>query len=165
MLNSKEVFTIGYQGLRSEDFILLLKENSIEQLLDVREIALSRKKGFSKRALMSVLEENGIMYKHMPSLGSPREIRRILKENWDYEAFFREYERHLSGKDVREEMIDLAGLSEARRTAIMCFEKDWKTCHRRVIADHLKNSDWLVVNLDPGIPIKVNSKTEAKRSD
>ena len=161
-LNSKKVFTIGYQGLRREDFILLLKENEIEQLLDIREVALSRKKGFSKTALMNGLKESGIRYKHMSSLGSPREIRRTLKENWDYETFFTEYRKHISDNEVREEITDLEGLSEVRRTAIMCFEKDWRTCHRSVLANYLESRDWQIVNLGDSTPVEVNAEPKLR---
>ena len=156
--SSKKAFTIGYQGLRSEDFILLLKENEIEQLLDVREVALSRKKGFSKTVLTRALEENGIGYKHMPSLGAPRKMRRALKENGDCGTFFREYRRRMSDRDVREEIADLEGLSEAKRTAIMCFEKDWRACHRSVLSDYLESRGWQIVNLCASIPVKVNAE-------
>ena len=46
-----ELATIGYEGSAIEDFIATLKLANIEILLDVREIPLSRKKGFSKNAL------------------------------------------------------------------------------------------------------------------
>ena len=48
-----------------------LKKIGIEQLVDVREIPLSRKNGFAKNALKKALDNNGIIYKHLPELGSP----------------------------------------------------------------------------------------------
>ena len=45
------VFTIGYEGTDIERFIATLKIVDVKVLADVRAVALSRKKGFSKNAL------------------------------------------------------------------------------------------------------------------
>ena len=83
------VYTIGYEGKNITQFIERLKLVGIEQLIDVREIALSRKNGFAKTALRKALDDNGIVYKHLPGLGSPSDIRHKLKEDWNYVAFFK----------------------------------------------------------------------------
>ena len=43
-------YTIGYEGMIIEAFIASLCAQRIAHLVDVREVALSRKKGFSKSA-------------------------------------------------------------------------------------------------------------------
>ncbi len=45
------IFTIGYEGLDLAAFTGLLARHGIETVVDVRELPLSRKKGFSKQAL------------------------------------------------------------------------------------------------------------------
>ena len=45
------VFTIGYEGLDIDTFMSLLGQHGIETIVDIRELLLSRKRGFSKRAL------------------------------------------------------------------------------------------------------------------
>ena len=45
------VFTIGYEGLDIGAFMSLLAEHGIETVVDIRELPLSRKPGFSKKAL------------------------------------------------------------------------------------------------------------------
>ncbi|MGN6317380.1 DUF488 family protein [Trinickia sp.] len=42
------VSTIGYEGLDIDAFISLLSENGIETVVDIRELPLSRKPGFSE---------------------------------------------------------------------------------------------------------------------
>jgi len=42
------LFTIGYEGLNTDDFMALLFEHGIETVVDVRALPLSRKPGFSK---------------------------------------------------------------------------------------------------------------------
>ena len=43
----KKLFTIGYEGTDFPDFLETLKEVKADVLLDVREIPISRRKGFS----------------------------------------------------------------------------------------------------------------------
>ncbi len=49
------IATIGYEGSTIEDFVAALRHASINVLIDVRELPLSRKKGFSKNQLAGVL--------------------------------------------------------------------------------------------------------------
>ena len=42
------LFTIGYEDKIIDNFISELKNNNIEKVVDVRELPLSRKKGYSK---------------------------------------------------------------------------------------------------------------------
>jgi len=59
---AKNLFTVGYEGLTLEAFIQRLQSSSIQTLVDVRELPLSRKRGFSKRALAESLASHGIMH-------------------------------------------------------------------------------------------------------
>jgi hypothetical protein len=51
-----QIYTIGYEGTDIERFVQTLKIVGVEQLVDVRAVALSRKKGFSKNGLRNRLE-------------------------------------------------------------------------------------------------------------
>jgi len=141
------VYTIGYEGYAIENFIKKLKDSNIQQLIDVREIALSRKNGFSKSILASELKKNGIIYKHLPELGSPKDIRHQLHQNWEYEKFFNEYQKHIHDEDVMQNISIIEGLAKRRKTILMCFEKDFKKCNRSIIAEELKRKGWKVNHL------------------
>ena len=65
---NKTIYTIGYEGYSIEKFITKLKDSNIQQIIDVREIALSRKNGFSKGILGLELKKVGIIYKHILSI-------------------------------------------------------------------------------------------------
>jgi uncharacterized protein (DUF488 family) len=60
-----KICTIGYEGLDIDAFMSLLAENDIETVVDVREMPLSRKPGFSKKALEAALNLSGRDYVHM----------------------------------------------------------------------------------------------------
>ena len=133
------LYTFGYEGQSVESFLDTLKEHAIECLLDVREMPLSRKKGFSKTALRNHLESNNIQYIHLRELGSPREIRNKLKETKDYKRFFKAMEDHLSGE---EETIAEAHRTVLKRvTCLLCFEKSSEQCHRSLVAQKIKERD------------------------
>ncbi len=130
----KKLFTIGYEGAAPDDFMRALKVARIDVLLDVRELPISRRKGFSKTALGSALTEAGITYRHEKQLGSPKAIRHRLREDGNYPRFFREFDRHL----IEQSNLLVALTGELKgNVALMCYEKDHEACHRRSVADAL----------------------------
>ena len=141
-IENRTIFTTGYEGLSLPSLIEMILDNDIEQLIDVREIALSRKKGFSKGLLSSHLDHTGVIYKHLPSLGSPRSIRHKLRQDRDYKTFFHKYKKHLEDKNALETLTDLEGLAKVQRTVLMCYEQDHKKCHRSTVADVLEKRGW-----------------------
>jgi hypothetical protein len=141
------VYTIGYEGKKLEEFIGILKANNIKGLVDVRELALSRKNGFSKSQLAKTLNDNGIVYRHYQELGSPSEIRHKLWKEGDYPEFFKAYSEWLFSPSAKTYLEDVEGLAHIRTTAIMCFEKDVDKCHRSIIKKKLIQDGFKVVDL------------------
>ena len=136
---SKELFTVGYEGIDIDNFIIHLKDNAIDCLLDVREIPLSRKRGFSKTALSERLKQENINYVHFRELGSPRPIREKLKLNHDYSVFFNKMDKYLNDKI---ETIENAYHYVKNNTCcLMCFEHLAATCHRKIVARKIKKLD------------------------
>jgi hypothetical protein len=72
MNNPARVYTFGYEGLDIATFIATLRANGVQTIVDVRELPLSRKKGFSKSAFSAALSEAGVAYLHMPRTGLPQ---------------------------------------------------------------------------------------------
>lgn len=126
------VYTIGYEGRGAEDFVEDLVDSCVQVLVDVRELPISRKPGFSKSALSSLVEKVGIEYLHFRSLGSPRAARKKLKAGGDFEEFVKDYDAHLELNP--NEIHKLAHLLlSGRRAALMCFERDHTRCHRSLL--------------------------------
>lgn len=127
----KRVFTIGYEGASVADFIATLDLAGIDVLLDIREIPISRRPGFSKSVLSDALTAAGLTYRHEKRLGSPAAIRHRLHEDGDYTAFFRDFRRYLKTQAALLTQLaeDLTG-----NVALMCYERDPQTCHRLVVA-------------------------------
>jgi len=55
-----QIFTIGYEGKSLDQFVAELRRNRISRVIDVRELPLSRRKGFSKTPLTAALAAAGI---------------------------------------------------------------------------------------------------------
>ena len=126
------VYTTGYEGRGIEDFLEHLDAHNIQRVVDVREIPLSRKKGFSKSTLQQHLAEHNIEYINIKSLGSPSYLRKKVYQDKDFEYFFEEYEKHLEG--CRESLEELYKVVNEKLSCLLCFEREYTNCHRSVVA-------------------------------
>lgn len=132
----KMIATIGYEGASIERFVEVLTHASIDLLIDVRQMPISRKPGFSKNKLAEVLASKGIAYVHLRGLGDPKPGREAARKG-DYAGFQRIFRLHLGSKDAQFDLATAAGLVQKHHACLMCFEADFETCHRTIVADHL----------------------------
>lgn len=131
-----KIYTVGYEGRVVESFVKYLSEAGVKILVDVREMPVSRKPGFSKSKLARHVVDEGIDYLHLRSLGSPRESRKRLKESGDFATFSKEYVDHLEGStEDLSALMDLVG--SGKHAALMCFERDHTQCHRTLLVRKL----------------------------
>lgn len=128
-------FTVGYEGLDSQKFFGLLQRCGIELLVDVRDMPVSRKPGFSKQALAALCEGHEIQYRHVVELGCPRAVRHAYRGDGDWSKYSVEFKAYLAGQT--EALATVATLAERRRTCLLCFEKDFNFCHRTYVAEAL----------------------------
>ncbi|MEI7614376.1 MAG: DUF488 domain-containing protein [Betaproteobacteria bacterium] len=130
------VFTIGYEGLDTDAFMSLLAEHGIETIVDVRELPLSRKAGFSKTALGNLLNLSGRDYVHMVDLGCPKPIRERYREDGNWKRYTEGFLKYLKTQD--EAIVELAALVAASDCALLCYEADANFCHRSMVANAVK---------------------------
>jgi len=127
------LFTIGYEGSALDDVLGRLHANRIDLVVDVRALPLSRKRGFSKKALAGALNEIGIAYEHRVALGTPKSMRARYKRDKDFAALSVAFGQYLDGQTHSlRELIDLV---KGRRACLLCFEADPALCHRSLVAD------------------------------
>jgi len=130
------IFTIGYEKATLEDFIETLKMGGIKGLMDVRELPASRRKGFSKNALREALANAGIQYSHVKQLGDPK-AGRIAARSGDMKLFRQIFEAHMSLPESVSALDRAAKEVTASPTALMCYERNPRDCHRSIVADRL----------------------------
>jgi len=142
------MMTIGYEGLTLDTFVNALLSANVETLVDVREVPLSRKRGFSKSALNSLLSAYGIQYLHVVQLGCPRKIRYDYRIDKDWARYTN---RFLSYLDTQEVVLsELTTRSQHEECCLLCFEADYTTCHRMYIAERIATAANLsVIHLMP----------------
>ena len=131
-----KLFTIGYEGATQADVINRLKAADVDILVDVRAVAASRRAGFSKTILGSSLEAEGIAYRHLRALGTPKAGRDAARKGRvdEMRAIFDE---HLSEPAAQLQLAELHDLAKEKRVALLCFEADHAGCHRAVLAEDL----------------------------
>ena len=130
------IFTIGYEGAALDDFIATLAHSGIQRVLDVRQIAQSRRTGFSKNALATVLAEAGISYTHLRQLGDPKEGREAARRG-DFKAFQRIFQDHLDVPETKVALQIAADICRSESAVLLCFERNPQHCHRTLVANRL----------------------------
>lgn len=142
------IWTIGYEKVGQPDFVKALVAAEIQLLIDVREVANSRRAGFSKKSLAAALDDAGIAYIHLKALGTPKAGRDAAK-NGDTEAMQAIYAEKLETPESQLALREAADLAKTKRTALMCLEHDWRCCHRAIVAERLKPLGLEAAHLSP----------------
>ena len=132
-----KIYTVGYEGLDIDSFLSLLADNDIETVVDVREMPLSRKPGFSKKSLASVLNLSGREYVHMVDLGCPKLVRDRYREDGNWKRYTEGFMKHLKTQD--DAIAELSALAATSNCALLCYEADPNFCHRSMVASAVKD--------------------------
>ncbi|MFC4426504.1 DUF488 family protein [Deinococcus navajonensis] len=142
------LWTIGYEDADLYVFLDTLREAGVELVIDTRERAQSRRKGYSKTALGLALQEQGVRYHHLRALGTPPALRKTYRLDRDFAALKAGYTLHLATQG--QALEELAGLASQSRVALLCYEANAGECHRSLIARRLQELQLVgeVHNLD-----------------
>lgn len=136
--------SVGYEGRTVEELIDVLRRHGVSLLVDVRLNAVSRRPGFSRRALSAALNGAGIEYRHASELGNPPDNRDALRAG-DPEAKRRFLAHLASGQAVLE---DVTTEAKRRVVALLCVERSHDRCHRSCVAS-------AGLALSPGLPLVI----------
>lgn len=136
--NKTVLFTIGYEGISLEEYLVRLLKNDVKVLVDVRNNPMSMKYGFSKSQLKKYCAGLGIGYEHIPEVGIQSDQRRELNTQSDYDKLFAIYRKdNLSNTTTYQtEILNL--LKEHKRIALTCFEANICQCHRKHLAEAIE---------------------------
>ncbi|MCY4190052.1 MAG: DUF488 domain-containing protein [Rhodospirillaceae bacterium] len=132
------ILTIGYEGSTIEDLVATLKLADIQVLIDIRDVPLSRKRGFSKKALAATLQGSGIEYVHLRDLGDPKPGRDAARRG-DMQTFERIFRTHMEGRAAQEALEQAVEITSGVRACLLCFERDHSDCHRAIVAAEIAN--------------------------
>jgi uncharacterized protein (DUF488 family) len=131
-----DIATIGYEGAAPDAFDAALEEAGVELVVDVRAMAISRRRGFSKTLLSARLRSNGLDYIHLRGLGDPKLGREAARAG-NMPLFRKIFSEHLETATALQDLETLRILVTARRVVLLCYEADATTCHRTIVANRL----------------------------
>jgi len=136
------LFTIGHSTRILEEFIALLQEYEIQILADVRAWPSSRRfPHFNRTNLENSLAQRGIRYEWLGvELGGYRKEGlgdRSPNTAWKVKGF-RNYADYALTETFSQGVQRLSVLAAAQPLALMCAERLYWQCHRRIISDYLK---------------------------
>lgn len=131
-----KLFTIGFTKKSAREFFTRIKNAGARKLVDTRLNNISQLSGFAKRDDLKYFlgEICHIPYEHIIELAPTQDILDEYKkgqETWsNYEQKFRELitKRHI-------ELLDRSRLDGA---CLLCSEDRPHHCHRRLVAEYLK---------------------------
>lgn len=131
------IYTIGFTKTSAKDFFNRLESSGTTKLVDVRLNNVSQLAGFAKRDDLSYFAREicHIPYAHIPKLAPTKDLLdayRKEKGSWsDYAVKFLDLMR---AREI--ERLDPAELDGA---CLLCSEDKPHHCHRRLVAEYLKD--------------------------
>lgn len=137
--STRALYTIGYEKISLDACIQALLINGIQTVIDVRETTVSRRREFSKKALTEALGKARIAYISIPEIGIPSEVRKKLLEQGDHQDLLLWYRKNVLPKSgaYAKRVNDIL---KQGNTALLCYEKDPKECHRSVFAQFCREN-------------------------
>jgi uncharacterized protein (DUF488 family) len=144
------LYTVGHGARPIAELVAVLRAHGVERLVDVRRYPASRRHPhFGREPLAASLAAAGIAYLWRgEELGGrrsrgPEPSRHPAWRN----AAFQAYADYMDTPAFREALAALETEAAAAPTAVMCAERLWWHCHRRLVADALAVRGVEVVHL------------------
>lgn len=132
------IFTIGHSTRLIEDFLKILKQYQISEVVDIRSIPKSRHNPqFNNDELAHVLRNHHIGYRHQKDLGGLRHAHKDSINTAWRNASFRGYADYMQTEEFKKGIKKLIEVAHDKAVVIMCAESlPWR-CHRSLIGDAL----------------------------
>lgn len=131
------LYTIGFAQKGAKQFFERLRGAGVVKLIDIRLKNVSQLAGFAKRDDLEYFLEVilGCAYEHRPHWAPTEDILEgFKKKRLDWAEYERRFQallvKRLDGKNLRVEDLD--------RACLLCSEPTPEQCHRRLVAEYLK---------------------------
>jgi uncharacterized protein (DUF488 family) len=147
---TSRIYTIGHSNVSFGQFVSLLKEHEIGLIADIRRYPSSRKfPHFNRPILSELLAAENIDYLWLESLGGRRHTEKDNKSvNTGLKSLgFRNYADYMAKDEFRRAVHELLSAAARVRTAVMCAEKLYWKCHRRLLSDYLVSKNIEVIHI------------------
>jgi uncharacterized protein (DUF488 family) len=131
-----KLFTIGYEGASTEDFVATLKRAGVQRIIDIRQLPQSRRRGFSKNQLATILAESEIEYCHVRQLGDPKHGRDAARAG-RMDEFRQIFTAHMELPASIDALQETCKIAKEKVSALLCYERNYHDCHRSIVAQKI----------------------------
>ena len=132
------LYTIGFTKKSAAQFFDFLRDNHVKLLVDVRISNNSQLAGFAKGKDLEffVKEICHIPYKHITDFAPTKD----LLDRWHKkEVSWQEYEVIYTAMLKERDVLRKYGVKQFDGACFLCSEETPENCHRRLLAEYLKN--------------------------
>lgn len=142
-----KLFTIGFTKKSAETFFTGLRNAGVKRLIDVRLNNVSQLAGFTKKNDLRYFTKAicNIDYVHLPELAPTADILDAYKKakNGDWQLYERQFLDLISARQIENttprELLDGG--------CLLCSEEKPHYCHRRLVAEYLRDK-WGDVDIE-----------------
>lgn len=141
---NRRVTTIGFGKKGAERFLQLIRDAGVRTVIDTRRRPDSPLAGYARQRDLPYLlaSIDGIRYEHRPELAPPDDLLDRYRSDKDWSAYVRDFEeRVLATPEANLAMQELLRRSESELVALLCSEPTPDKCHRRLVAERMKEID------------------------
>lgn len=131
-----KLFTIGFTKKTAQRFFELLRGSGARTVVDVRLNNVSQLAGFAKKDDLAYFADAicGMDYVHLPTLAPTQEmLDRYKKQGGEWRAYEREFLDLMRQRRIEDTMKE--ALADG---CLLCSEDKPHHCHRRLVAEYLK---------------------------
>lgn len=132
-----KVFTIGFTKKTAQRFFEALRASGATRVVDVRLNNVSQLAGFSKREDLAYFLKQicGMDYVHLPALAPTQEmLDEYKKQRGDWQTYEKRFVDLMKHRCL-EETVPREAIADG---CLLCSEDKPHHCHRRLVAEYLK---------------------------
>jgi uncharacterized protein (DUF488 family) len=132
-----KLFTIGFTKKPARRFFELLRKSGAKRIVDVRLNNVSQLAGFAKKDDLAYFAKEicGMDYVHLPVLAPTQEmLDQYKKQRGDWSAYERQFLDLMKQRRI-EETVPREAVADG---CLLCSEDKPHHCHRRLVAEYLK---------------------------
>lgn len=132
-----KIFTIGFTKTTAESFFSRLRNAGVRKVIDVRLNNVSQLAGFAKKNDIPYFLGAicGIGYEHRPELAPTQDILDAFKKKkGEWSVYEKQFLQLMEQRRI-EDVVPREAVAEA---CLLCSEDKPHHCHRRLVAEYLK---------------------------